>query len=153
MTADFKSHILRRDEKGFAGIPFKRLLAGGVAGGLAYTLLRLALPDLAIVSGLVVGIGALILTGSQGGLPLWMRLWLRLRGRLLIVKGDLSRELARMLNVPTELAALDGEAVFASPLGVSEIDLREWATFIRAADVDREDGLVFVDAPHIEVTS
>ncbi|MBE2272245.1 MAG: hypothetical protein IAE80_28680, partial [Anaerolinea sp.] len=65
MSADFKSHILRRDEKGFAGIPFKRLLAGGVAGGLAYTLLRLALPDLAIASGLVVGIGMLILTGSQ----------------------------------------------------------------------------------------
>ena len=41
--------------------------------------------------------------------------------------------------------------VFASPLGVSEIDLRDWTTFIRPADADREDGLVFVDAPHLDV--
>ena len=33
MAADFKSHILSRDEKGFGGIPFKRLLFGGIAAG------------------------------------------------------------------------------------------------------------------------
>jgi len=43
MAADFKSHILSRDEKGFGGIPFKRLLFGGIAGGLTYTVFRLAL--------------------------------------------------------------------------------------------------------------
>lgn len=32
MAADFKSHILSRDEKGFGGVPFKRLLFGGIAG-------------------------------------------------------------------------------------------------------------------------
>jgi hypothetical protein len=47
MAADFKSHILSRDEKGFGGIPFKRLLFGGIAGGFTYTLFRFALPVLA----------------------------------------------------------------------------------------------------------
>ena len=45
MSADFKSHVLRRDEKGFFGIPFKRLLLAGVGGGLTYTLVNLAGPD------------------------------------------------------------------------------------------------------------
>ena len=31
--ADFKSHVLRRDEKGIFGIPFKRLLGCGLGGG------------------------------------------------------------------------------------------------------------------------
>ena len=48
MSADFKSHILSRDEKGFGGVPFKRLLFGGIGGGLAYTVCRFALPDIAI---------------------------------------------------------------------------------------------------------
>lgn len=29
MVAEFKSHVLSRDEKGFMGIPFKRLLLAG----------------------------------------------------------------------------------------------------------------------------
>ena len=45
MTADFKSHVLRRDEKGFAGIPFRRLLVSGVSGGLVYTLTRICCQD------------------------------------------------------------------------------------------------------------
>lgn len=44
MAADFKSHVLLRDEKGFFGIPFKRLLLGGVGGGLTYTVFNLAMP-------------------------------------------------------------------------------------------------------------
>ncbi len=42
MAADFKSHVLMRDEKGFMGIPFKRLLLAGVCGGLTYTIARIA---------------------------------------------------------------------------------------------------------------
>ena len=58
MAAEFKSHVLRRDEKGLFGIPFKRLLLGGVGGGLTYTLTNLALPGwsipLAIITALLI---------------------------------------------------------------------------------------------------
>lgn len=151
MSADFKSHILSRDEKGFAGIPFKRLLLGGVVGGLAYTVFRLTLPGAAIPAGIVTLFTVILLTGLRGGLPLWMRLWLSLRGWLLIQaashpKGVID-ELARLINLNTALARLSGEAAFASLRHAPDVDLREWATFARPHDLDRGDGLVFVDAP------
>lgn len=64
MAADFKSHVLMRDEKGFMGIPFKRLLLAGVCGGLTYTLARLASPDWSIPVGIAVAVFALVMTGT-----------------------------------------------------------------------------------------
>ena len=84
MAADFKSHVLSRDEKGFGGIPFKRLLLGGVGGGFAYTLLRLISPGAAVPAGILVAVLSILLTSPRGGLPLWLRLWLRLRGALML---------------------------------------------------------------------
>ena len=84
MAADFKSHVLLRDEKGFGGIPFKRLLLGAVSGGFAYTLFRLAAPSTAIPVGVIVAVLGITLTSLRGGLPLWLRLWLHLRGSLLL---------------------------------------------------------------------
>ncbi|MCS7070021.1 MAG: hypothetical protein NZM00_00830 [Anaerolinea sp.] len=154
MAADFKSHILSRDEKGFGGIPFKRLLLGGIAGGFAYTLGRFALPDLAISAGLVVALLLVALTAPRGGLPLWLRLWLKARGSLLLAAAShpdgLAAELAKLLSLSTETAALDGETVFAPPAGLVEVDLSEWVTFARARDLDRGDGLVFVPSPLAE---
>jgi hypothetical protein len=154
MAADFKSHILSRDEKGFGGIPFKRLLFGGIAGGFAYTLCRFALPDVAIPAGIVVAVALIALTAPRGGLPLWMRLWLNLRGSLLLAAASnttgLAHELAKMLSLPTDAAKLDGRIVFAPPAGLVEVDLSEWVTFARARDLDRDDGLVFVASPLTE---
>ena len=151
MAADFKSHILSRDEKGFAGVPFKRLLFGAIGGGLTYTIFRLALPNLAIPVGVVVAVVLIVLTAPRGGLPLWMRLWLQMRGALLLGAASnpngFAGELARMLNLPLDAAALDGSQVFAPPAGLIEVDLREWVTFIRPRDLDRGDGLVFVGSP------
>jgi hypothetical protein len=148
MTADFKSHVLRRDEKGFAGIPFKRLLISGVSGGLIYTLTRILMPGLALPSGIGVAVLTLILTGMRGGLPLWRRLWLRLRGTILLraAQHTLLAELARLLNLPLGLAQIDGSALFAPSQAVG-IDLREWVTFAQAREADHDDGLVFVTAP------
>ncbi|MEM9955429.1 MAG: hypothetical protein AAF846_27755 [Chloroflexota bacterium] len=56
MAADFKSHVLRRDEKGFFGIPFKRLLLAGVIGGLAYTFSNIFLSLWAIPFGMGIGL-------------------------------------------------------------------------------------------------
>jgi hypothetical protein len=154
MSADFKSHILSRDEKGFAGIPFKRLLLGGVAGGLAYTLCRLLVPSLAIPLGLGVALALIMLTAPRGGLPLWMRLWLNLRGALLLSATasptGLAAELAKMLSLPTDAARLDGGVLFAPPAGLVEVDLSEWVTFARVRDLDRGDGLEFVLSPLME---
>ncbi len=43
-SASFKSNVLLRDEKGFMGIPFKRLLLAGVSGGLMYSASKLFAP-------------------------------------------------------------------------------------------------------------
>lgn len=157
MAADFKSHVLMRDEKGFGGVPFKRLLLGGVGGGFAYTLFRLAAPNAAIPVGVIVAVLGIVLTSLRGGLPLWLRLWLKVRGSLLLRAtahpSGVARDLARLMNVPVELAHLDGAQVFAPPAGLIQIDLREWITFAQSRDVDRNDGLVFVDAPMSERAS
>lgn len=151
MAADFKSHILSRDEKGFGGIPFKRLLLGGIAGGFAYTLFRFVLPDIAIPVGIVVALLLVALTAPRGGLPLWVRLWLNLRGSILLVAADdpngMGAELAKLLSLSTDTAHLDGHRLFAPPAGLVEVDLSEWVTFARARDLDRGDGLVFVGSP------
>jgi hypothetical protein len=156
MAADFKSHILSRDEKGFGGVPFKRLLFGGIAGGFTYTLCRFALPDLAIPAGVVVALMVVVLTAPRGGLPLWMRVWLNLRGSLLLAAASnptgLVNEIAKFLNLSTDTARLDGRAVFVPPAGLVEVDLSEWVTFARARDLDRGDGLVFVGSPLQEET-
>ncbi len=157
MAADFKSHVLSRDEKGFGGIPFKRLLLGGVGGGFAYTLLRLVSPGAAIPAGVAVAIFSIVLTSLRGGLPLWLRLWLNVRGALMLAGMEhpvgIASEVARLLNVPLELAQLDGTHLFAPPVGMMQIDLREWVTFAQSRDVERDTGLVFVDAPMTETAS
>jgi hypothetical protein len=151
MAADFKSHILSRDEKGFGGIPFKRLLFGGIVGGFTYTVCRFALPDLAIPAGVIVALLVVVLTAPRGGLPLWMRLWLNLRGSILLSAAEnpsgMAAELAKMLSLPTDAALLDGNRLFAPPAGLVEVDLSEWVMFARARDLDRGDGLVFVGSP------
>ncbi len=151
MAADFKSHILSRDEKGFSGIPFKRLLLGGIGGGFAYTLCRFALPDLAIPLGVAVALILIVFTSPRGGLPLWMRLGFSLRGSILLASTTnptgVAAELAKMLSLSTDTAVLDSNRVFAPPAGLIEVDLSEWVTFARARDLDRGDGLVFVPSP------
>jgi hypothetical protein len=145
MAADFKSHILSRDEKGFGGIPFKRLLLGGISGGLAYTLFRLTLPTIAVPVGMAVALLMIALTALRGGLPLWMRGWLTLRGSILLTAAakpsGIAAELARLLSLSTTTALLDSSKVFAPPAGQLEVDLSEWVTFARPRDLDRGDGL------------
>ena len=148
MAADFKSHVLSRDEKGVFGIPFKRLLLAGVGGGLTYTLLNLVLPGGALLVAVGVALAILVLTAPRGGIPLWKRLVYRLRGTLLLIAARFPRspigQLTEALSLPTDLVRLDGARVFAPPAGEVAIDLREWITFAHAGE---EDGLVFVDAP------
>jgi len=148
LAADFKSHVLRRDEKGFFGIPFKRLLLAGVGGGLTYTLVNLAFPGWAIPIALLTTLASILLTAPRGGIPLWSRLVYTLRGTLLLLsarhpRGPLA-QLAQTLDLPLDLVHLDGARLFAPPAGSLESDLCEWVTFAHATETD---GLVFVPAP------
>lgn len=155
MAAEFKSHVLMRDEKGALGIPFKRLLLAGVSGGFAYTVLRLGLPSWAISGGFGIGLLVLVMTGTRGGLSLWQRLLLRVRGSLLLAAvnapNTLFGRLAALLELPVALAQLDGRQVFAPAHGDHAVDLREWVTFARPFDARSNDGLIVVDAPLVEL--
>ncbi len=151
MAADLKSHVLRRDEKGFAGIPFKRLLLGGVSGGMVLVIARFALGNLAFALAVVTCVLALALTGPRGGLPLWQRLLYRVRGSLMLAAERKPRSIAgrlgTTLDMPTGLVTLDAEAVFAPPEREAEADMTEWITFARADEADHDSGLVFVETP------
>ena len=148
MAADFKSHVLLRDEKGIFGIPFKRLLLGGIGGGMTYTIFNLALTGWSIPVAVVTAIAIVVLTAPRGGIALWNRLIYRFRGTLLLIAARYPRspigQLTEAMDLPVELVRLDGARVFAAPGGNLEIDLREWITFAHARE---EDGLIFVDAP------
>ena len=124
MAADFKSHVLRRDEKGFAGIPFKRLLLAGVSGGMVLVISRFALGNLAFVVAVITVVLTLALTGPRGGLPLWQRLLYRLRGSLMLAAARRPvspvGRLGIALDVPAGLVALDAEVVFAPPEGLPD---------------------------------
>ncbi len=148
MAVDFKSHVLRRDEKGLLGIPFKRWLGAGVGGGLAYTLMGVFISAYAIPFGLVFALCIIILTAQRGGIPLWQRLQFRIRGRLLIIAetypDSLVAQVVELLDLPANLVRLDGTSVFAPPHAHHDIDLREWITFAHAGE---QDGLTFVDSP------
>lgn len=148
MAADFKSHILLRDEKGLFGIPFKRLLLAGVGGGITYTLFNLTLPGGSVPLAVVTGCALIVLTAQRGGIPLWQRSIYRLRGSLLLIAARFPHSpfgrLIYLLEMPVDLVQLDGARVFAPPTGDVEIDLREWITFAHARE---QDGLIFVDEP------
>ncbi len=154
MAADLKSHVLRRDEKGFAGIPFKRLLLAGVMGGMTLILARFAFGNGAFALAAITGVLALALTGSRGGLPLWQRLVYRARGSMMLAaarkpKSPVGR-IGIALDVPAGLVALDADVVFAPPELTIEADMTEWITFARSDEADHDAGLVFVEQAIIQ---
>jgi hypothetical protein len=112
------------------------------------------MPAWAIPAGVVLAVFVLVMTGTRGGLPLWQRLMYRVRGSLLLAAArdtqGLFGSLAKSLELPVELVKLDAAVVFAPAQPNYDIDMREWVTFARAAEADRDDGLVFVDAPMTE---
>jgi hypothetical protein len=151
MVAEFKSHVLSRDEKGFMGIPFKRLLLAGVGGGLIYTLAKITVSDWSIPLAIAAATAFILLTAPQGGIPRWQRLLYRARGSLMLFAArhpeSISGNATRLLELPADLVALDAGVIFAPPPMFTEADLTEWVTFAQAEDADHDDGLVFVDRP------
>lgn len=147
MVAELKSHVLRRDEKGMLGIPFKRLLGAGVGAVMLFMAVRFVLPIAALPAGLIGFIGLLILLAQSGGLSLYTRLLYRVRGWLIIAAASRPEsvvgQLADTLELPTHLVVLDGELVFAPVGQVLDVNLSEWETY--AAPDEGGQGLLFVE--------
>lgn len=143
MAAQFKSNVRLREEKGFGSVSMKRLIFCGVGAVLVFMVLRftplsgIALPLLLVVFALL-----LILTGARGGLPLWQRLLLGLRGGIVLAAArnprGLSAQLAQMLNLDPAVAHLSQGTVFKSKQTTAvDADWSEWAVF---ADLDEAEG-------------
>src|SRR5512147_925928 len=100
-SATFKSNVLLRDEKGFMGIPFKRLLLAGVSGGLMYSGSKLFTPAWSIPLAIGCAIAVLVMTSPRGGIPRWQRWLYRLRGTLMLAmieqSGSLSANVGKFL--------------------------------------------------------
>ncbi|MCC7206900.1 MAG: hypothetical protein IT323_06315 [Anaerolineae bacterium] len=152
--ATFKSHILRRDEKGLFGIPFKRLLGCGLGAGGLFTLLRIALPDYAFLMGVASLLVLLIYTAPRGGIPRWRHTALNLQWRLLsaaaLTPNTWSGKLGRAFGLPADHIDIDAARLFGE--GEEEAPrtaLTDWVSFSRAlAD---EDALTFSTTPGLNL--
>jgi len=147
LVAEIKSHVLRRDEKGMFGIPFKRLLGAGISGVIVFMIARIIFSVGALPIGITGFIATLILTAQRGGLSLYTRLIYRLRGWLIIGAagntGGIIAQFADLLELPTHLVSLDGSQVFAPPEKAVDVDLSGWETYA-APDEDGQ-GQVFLE--------
>ncbi len=152
-SATFKSNVLLRDEKGFMGIPFKRLLLAGVCGGLMYSASKLFAPAWSIPLAIACAIALLIMTSPRGGIPRWQRWLYRLRGNLMLAMVDQSDSLAanigKFLELRSGLVLLDSAQLFVpvQSLRQGSVDWSEWVTFSEASEAARDDGLVVVESP------
>jgi hypothetical protein len=150
----FKSHILRRDEKGVFGIPFKRLLGCGLGAGALFTLLRMALPDYAFLMGLVSLVLLLVYTTPQGGIPRWRHIAFNLQWRLLaaaaLTPNSLSGKLGHAMALPIDQIDIDAERLFsASEDEAPRTVLTDWVSFNCASAEDN--GLIIVPTPGLSL--
>lgn len=152
-SATFKSNVLLRDEKGFLGIPFKRLLLAGVSGGLTYSASKMFLPEWSIPLAIGFAIALLVLTSPRGGIARWQRWLYRLRGTLMVALEDepdsWAAHLAQMLDLRPGLVLLEGAQIFVPAQShlPTPVDWSEWVTFSEAGEALRDDGLVVVESP------
>jgi hypothetical protein len=152
-SATFKSNVLLRDEKGFVGIPFKRLLLAGVGGGLTYSASRIFAPDWSISLAIGFAIVLLAMTSPRGGIPRWQRLLYRLRGSLMLTMLDqpdsLAASLGKFLELRPSLVLLDGAQIFVPVQSQlhTPVDWSEWVTFSEASEALHDEGLVVVESP------
>ncbi len=157
----FKSHVLRRDEKGIFGIPFKRLLGCGLGTGALFTLLRLVLPDYAFPVGGVSLVLLLVYTTPRGGIPRWRHMLFNLQWRLLsaaaLTPNSWSGQLGRAFALPIDQIDVDATWLFSeSEDETPRTALTDWVSF-SSPSADSNDGLTFAPTPglvlHGEVSS
>src|SRR5579859_4211094 len=150
--ADFKSNVLLRDEKGFLGIPLKRLILSGMAGGMFYAIVKIFIGETALPFAVVVFISVVIMTSPKGGLPRWQRLLYRLRGSLIVAMLDRSDSLpasiGKFFELKVEYVALEGQQIFAAAEdteGFVEFDWSDWTLYADTQQAKANDGLIIVE--------
>ncbi|MAU12437.1 MAG: hypothetical protein CL607_21615 [Anaerolineaceae bacterium] len=134
MAAQFKSNVRLREEKGFGSISMKRLIFSGTGAVFLFMGSRMT-PFATMSLPILVGsfILLLMLSGSRGGLPLWQRLVLGWRARLLLVASENSTgtasQLVLALNLNTNDTYLRSKDIFQN----QKADLRskdsQWAIY------------------------
>ncbi len=149
----FKSHVLRRDEKGIFGIPFKRLLGCGLGAGALFTLLRMVTPDYAFLVSALGLMLLLIYTTPRGGIPRWRHMALNLQWRLLsaaaLTPNSWSGQLGRALALPTDQIDIDATRLFSeSEEEAPRTALTDWVSFSSAS---ADNGLTFALTPGLSL--
>ncbi len=150
----FKSHILRRDEKGVFGIPFKRLLGCGLGAGALFTLMRMLAPEYALLVGAVGLVLLLIYTAPHGGIPRWRHMALNLQWRLLsaaaLTPNSWSGQLGRALGLPADQIDIDATRLFSeSEEEAPRTALTDWVSFSSAS---ADNGLTFAPTPGLSLS-
>lgn len=154
--ATFKSHVLRRDEKGLLGIPFKRWLGAGLGGAVVMTLLKIFLPDQSLVIGLVAFVLTLYFTSPHGGIARWQRLVLKwqwiFRMAALAAPHSVFGQIGLSLQLSADPLDIDGTRFFQPDDAVpSRTQLTDWVSFLRPLDVTTGDGLIFSKQPALRL--
>ncbi|MHB8625966.1 MAG: hypothetical protein ACYDBJ_21265 [Aggregatilineales bacterium] len=133
--AEFKSHVLKRDEKGVFGIPFKRLLGCGLGAGGLFTGLRVAVPDVAFIAGAVGFVALLIFTAPHGGIARWKHVLYGVRWQLLtaaaLAPKSVTGKFAQALGVPGEGIDIDADSLFRAEDDTPRTNLSDWVSFTR----------------------
>lgn len=131
--AEFKSHVLKREEKGVFGIPFKRLLGCALGAGGLFTGLRIVLPDVAFIIGAVSFIALLVLTAPRGGIARWKLIVYGVRWHLLtaaaLTPKSVAGKCAQALGLPGEGIDLDTDRLFRVEDETPHTDLSDWVSF------------------------
>ncbi len=158
MTATIKSHVLRRDEKGMFGIPFKRILLVLMVGGMSFSVLKLFVGEVAWVFALGIAIATLVLSAPHGGIPRYQRVIFGIRGNMMMAAHRSPRslygQLCQLLDLPVDdMAILDGEQIFKTPEAKvdDENALHEWEFFSIPESARPGAGFAILSAPMSEL--
>src|SRR4051812_42261653 len=140
--SDFKTHVLRRDEKGMFGIPFKRLLFSALGGGAIMTVIKMFSAELSIPLGIISVFAFIFLSHPRGGLPRWKLILYAWRWRLMsAVATDPSSFLGSVglgLKLPGEVK-VDGSQIFnAADEEAPRTQLTDWISYAHLDQTDDE---------------
>jgi hypothetical protein len=156
--AEFKSHVLRRDEKGLFGIPFKRLLFSGLGGGMVTTMTKMVTPEWSVPLGIVSMFVFLFLTAPRGGIPRWQVLLFHLRWRLVtgvtLAPKSVMGTLGQALRLPYGGLDIDGAAVFRpDDESAPRTTLTDWVSFARYDAEDTSEALLLSLSPGLDLAA
>ncbi|MEQ8671759.1 MAG: hypothetical protein RLP44_01630 [Aggregatilineales bacterium] len=149
MTAQFKSNVRIREEKGLGSVSMKRMIFCGVGAVLTFMVLRLTpLTSISLPALVIVFVLLLIFSGSRGGLPLWKRLMLAVRG-LLVIEASHSQlvatQLAELLSMDTSIAHLKSDNLFGRHTRRNDAGEGDWTLYNDLGEAEAHTGLQFVD--------